>query len=172
MRLHEPGNGYRTTVIALALSLFVSGCATRQDITSIRGPRPSEVCIVQNSDVKKGVLTAIEESLSRRHMKYRVLSGTYKMEHNLWVPSFDRSEVVGCDALLFYVANWNWDMALYMYFASIWMTGADGKDSIARATYDASRNVGFGKFINAKSKIHELMDEIFAGTTPAGPTSN
>ena len=158
-------NSIRMLLIASILALSLSGCSTRQDITRIQGPKPQNVCILHNTAVKKGVLTAIEESLSRRYVKYEVLNGTYKKENAGWVPSFDRSDTVGCDALLFYVANWNWDLALYMHFATIWMTDADGKRSIARATYDASRNVGFGKFINADSKIRELMDEIFAGTT-------
>jgi len=141
------------------LAILATACASRQDISRIEGPRPTMICIVEHTAVRgEGVLPAIQDGIAKKGLQSRVVPGTYEKRDKLWQPHFDEKNVAGCDALLFYVANWNWDIAWYMYFASIWMTDGGGEKSIARATYDASLNAGPGKFINAREKNLELVD--------------
>ncbi len=145
------------------LAVLLTACASKQEISRIEGPRPAMVCIVEHTAVRgEGVIPAIQDGISRAGLQSRVVPGTYEKKHKLWHPNFDEQSVAGCDALLFYVANWNWDIAWYMYFASIWMTDSSGEKSIARATYDATLNAGPGKFIDAREKILELVDQMLS----------
>ena len=64
----------------------------------------------------------------------------------------------GCDAIVFYVANWGWDVSMYMRFANIWITDSTMDRKLANATYTAG--TGFGKFQNARKKILELVDRM------------
>lgn len=158
------------TVIGVGLLSLLAGCATKQDITRIDGTRPRLVCIVQHEAVKSGVLDAIQDGLKSHGVGTKLVSGAYENKHSMWFPRWTKDQVTTCDALLFYVANWNWDLALYMRFANIWMTTPDGSRKVGQATYDSSGNAGLGKFIDARKKILELVDQMLAGTTP--PTSS
>lgn len=149
---------------AAALCCLIAGCATHQDITKLDQYRPKEVCVVKDDKVFEGVLETIQASFKEHSIATRVVNGTYENKHAMWNPVFNRSDVVGCDALLFYVANWSWDLAYYMYFANIWMTNGDASKRIAQATYDASHNIGVGKYIVAKDKIRELVNQMLAST--------
>jgi len=157
---------------AVALSWLMAGCATHQDITKLEQYRPKEVCIVKDDKVFEGVLEAIQDGFRQHAIDTRVVNGTYQQKHAMWHPVFSRSDTAGCDALLFYVANWSWDLAYYMYFANIWMTNADGSKKVAQATYDASHNIGVGKFVVAKDKIRELVDQMLASTPSFNNTGN
>ena len=161
----------RICAVVFFISVF-AGCTTRQHITKLESPKPKQVCIVQHQAVRPGVLEAIQEGLSRHGMQNRVVNGAYEQKHAMWHPRFSPEQVSGCDALLFYVANWSWDLALYMRFANIWMTARDGTKRIAQATYDAGGNIGPGKFIVARDKILELVDQMMGGPGIAQPPSS
>jgi hypothetical protein len=149
--------------LCLLLVMLVS-CTTLQEVTPYSGPTATAtICVVSHAAVKPGVLEAITEELAERGIAHRVIVGRYVKHHNSWQSSLTDGERDGCDAILRYVANWSWDIATYMYFASLWMTDSTDTNSIGRATYDASRNAGLGKFINARSKIRELVGEMVEG---------
>lgn len=151
-------------VLGVALLSLLGACATKQQVTRLDGPRPQLVCIVRHEAVKSGVLDAIQDGLNKHGIKTKVVSGVYELKHSMWLPRWTVDQVATCDALLFYVANWGWDLALYMRFANIWMTTPDGKRKLAQATYDASGNIGLGKFVVARDRILELVDLMVAST--------
>lgn len=146
----------------------VGACTSAQEITRLERPT-GRVCIVKHDAVKEGVLEEIRDGFARRSIATKTVDGTYAKKHGLWQPTWNADQVSDCEALCFYVANWSWDLAAYMYFANIWMTNADGSKRLGEATYDATSNLGPGKFINARSKIGELMDGMLADITSGSP---
>ena len=148
------------------LALLLGGCASAtQQITRVEGQKPKEVCIVKHDAVRVETLDAIQEGFKKNGIATRAISGTYELKHNTWTPRWKAEEVRGCDAIGFYVANWRWDLANYMAFANIWMTTPDGQRKIGQATYDAMRVAGTSKFINARDKLLELVDQMVAGAS-------
>jgi hypothetical protein len=140
------------------------GCSIKQQVTKLEKPLPQEVCIVEHSAVKQGVLIAIQDTFNIHSIPNQVVSGIYEKKNAMWVPRWQKEQVTDCDALLFYTAHWNWDLANYMYLADIWMTTPDGVNQIAKATYDASMGGGRpDKFIIARDKILELTEEMITG---------
>ena len=148
------------------LALLLGGCASaKQQVTRVEGQKPKEVCIVRHDAVRAETLQAIQEGFRKNGINTRTVSGTYEQKGQTWTPRWKAEEVRGCDALGFYVANWRWDLANYMAFANIWMTTPDGKRKIGQATYDAMRVAGTSKFINAREKLLELVDQMVAGAS-------
>jgi hypothetical protein len=145
--------------LILAVAVFMTGCTTAQNITKMDAGKVTNVCIAEHKEVRETVLETIEEGLTKHGVKYRVIPGSYVNTNNLWVPTFQTSDTAGCDAVLFYVANWNWDITMYMKFANIWMVTPDRKTKLGNANYDARASLN--KFINAHNKIIELIDGIF-----------
>ena len=105
------------------LLVMLVGCTTLQEVTPYSGPTATAtICVVSHAAMKPGVLEAITEELAERGIAHRVIVGRYVKHHNSWQSSLTDGERDGCDAILRYVANWSWDIATYMYFASLWMT--------------------------------------------------
>jgi hypothetical protein len=150
----------RLRILGAGLLILLFGCTTTQNVSRLDGEKPKLVCIVQHSAVRAGVLEVIQEGLRGHGIASLVVPGTYQLKEKMYYPSWTRAQVATCDALLFYVANWNWDLALYMHFANIWMTTPDGVKRLGHATYDASGNIGPGKFIVARDKLLELIDQL------------
>ena len=150
--------------VFFAAPLFVamlSGCTTLQKINKVDASKMSLICIAEHKEVRDTVLEVIQEGLTNHGMKYRVIPASYQKKNNLWLPTVQDDQVVGCDALLFYVANWTWDITMYMHFANIWMSTPDRSKSLGLATYDA--RLSLNKFINARNKLLELIDGLFEG---------
>lgn len=155
--------GTRTLLVfAVIASVLLSGCASKQELSRFSGARPQNVCIAKNSAVKEGVLSAIDEGFRVRGSKIQVVSATYDLKHGLLQPTIVPAEVVNCDAIVFYSANWHWDLAMYMRFANIWITDRSTTKKLAQATYQAG--AGPDKFIDAKKKILELINGLFVST--------
>lgn len=147
----------------LLLLLSMMGCSIKQEISKF-DKNPERICIVKHKAVKEGVLEALNDGFNKHNITTQVVDGNYVLKHNMWQPTWYPEQVSTCDALGFYVANWTWDLAAYMYFANIWITTADGNEKLAQATYDASLGGGrMDKFISAREKILELVDEILSG---------
>ncbi|MGR6502805.1 Sbal_3080 family lipoprotein [Shewanella sp. Koi 1] len=150
--------------IMLAITvLFLAGCAAPlQQVTQL-SEKPTSICVVRHDAVKEGVVTAITSELQFKGYKTTVIQGRYTMQHNAWQPQWyiAEADAAHCDALLFYVANWRWDLATYMVYANIWMTDISGQKRIGQVTYDASRSAfTTNKFINSDSKIRELTNQL------------
>ncbi len=108
------------------------------------------------------VLAAIQEVLTAHNIKTQVVPGSYELKDNQWVPTYQIKDVASCDAVLLYVANWRWDVTLYMHFANIWVVSPDEKQTrLGDARYDARASLN--KFINARVKIMELTRQLLDG---------
>ena len=153
-------------ILGVGALLLLVGCTTKQEISKLDA-KPQFICIVQHQAVRPGVLEVLQEGLRNHGIQTKVVAGVYELKEARYYPSgWSREQVASCDTLLFYVANWSWDLALYMRFASIWMTTTDGRKILASARYDASGNIGPGKFIVAREKLLELVDEMVPTPPP------
>lgn|GEM_PF-548031 len=135
--------------------------ATKQEITKFSEAVPQTLCIAQNEAVKEGVIDALREGFAAHGSTVRVISATYTEEHAMLHPAVAHEQTEGCDAIVFYVANWGWDLALYMRFTNIWITNRHMNHKLAQATYQASW--GPSKYIDAKKKILELVGGMVEG---------
>ncbi len=156
-------------LILLVASILFSGCTTVQKVNKLEAGKVNLVCVVEHKEVRENVLEVIKEGLTNHGVNYRVVPGSYQIKNNLWYPTVQPEQVAGCDAVLFYVANWNWDITMYMKFANLWMTTPDIKQRLGDASYDARASLN--KFINARAKILELVDGLFEQyKNPGQPT--
>lgn len=146
-------------ITLVSLSFLISGCTTQQKINRLEPNKVHLVCVVEHKEVKENVLETIQEGLRTHGVDYKVIPGQYKFENKLWIPTVNKGDSAGCDALLFYVANWTWDITMYMHFANIWMATPDMQIRLGDASYDA--RLSMNKFINARAKILELVDGLF-----------
>ncbi|MCW8109295.1 Sbal_3080 family lipoprotein [Alteromonas ponticola] len=144
---------------------LLSGCAAKQEITSFEGDIPNSMCIAHHEEVRPGFLTALEDALYKNGINSQVVSATYVKEHGEVNPKVNLEELKSCPAVLFYTAHWNWDLALYMSYANIWITDSENKNRLAQASY-ISRH-GLDKFIDAEEKVHELVDSMVGSSTLA-----
>lgn len=135
--------------------------ATKQEITKFAEAVPQTLCIAKNEAVKEGALDALQEGFAAHGSTVKVISATYTEEHAMLHPAVAREQSEGCDAIVFYVANWGWDLALYMRFTNIWITNRNMNHKLAQATYEAGW--GPSKFIDAKKKILELVGGLVEG---------
>ncbi|WP_076418335.1 Sbal_3080 family lipoprotein [Colwellia sp. UCD-KL20] len=146
--------------IILILSSTLFGCAAKQEITSFNTPLPQKVCIAKHDAVKQGFLEALIKGLESHRSETKIVRGIYEEKHGMYYPRIDLEEVEDCDAIAFYVANWHWDLALYMRFANIWITDKTMSKKIAQATYTTGG--GPDKFINAENKVLELVTQMYS----------
>ncbi|MGZ5818571.1 MAG: hypothetical protein ACXWJD_07475 [Burkholderiaceae bacterium] len=151
----------RMCLICSFLFFPLMGYAAKQEITKFAEAVPQTLCVARNAAVKEGVLEAIQEGFTSHGTTVKLVDATYTEEHAMLHPTLQRDQLTGCDAVVFYVANWHWDLALYMRFANIWITNRNMSRKLAQATYQAG--FGPGKFIDAKKKILELVDGLVEG---------
>jgi hypothetical protein len=165
------------TIRQLVAGLFVislTACAATQSITEFDSGAPKNICVAKHDAVREGVLDALEEGFRRHGSNTKVVRGIYEQKHNMWNSNIYREEVQDCDAIAFYVANWAWDISMYMHFASIWITDTGMTRRMAQATYQTGG--GPDKWIDAREKILELVDEMYVSadlvsvSSPDSPT--
>ncbi|MFY8274180.1 Sbal_3080 family lipoprotein [Pseudoalteromonas sp. SSDWG2] len=148
------------SIASLTLALL-GGCAAKQEVTQYTNrTAPETVCIAKHSSVKEGFLTAMQEGFQKHDIDTRVIDATYEVKHHSFQPKVDQGATQDCTALAFYTANWHWDLALYMAYANIWVTDTEQKDTLAQASYVTGG--GLDKFIDARKKVLELIDQMFA----------
>lgn len=134
------------TLLAVSAVTLLSACTIVQTVEPTDLPPGDELCIIENTDVREGFLKEVKAVLGEMDIRYRVTDAAAAQEQ--------------CEWTMTYTGNWSWDLALYMSYAQIrvYRNGLlDGE-----AIYDASGGSGsLGKFIDAETKIRELMDELF-----------
>lgn len=155
-----------------SIIIFLVGCAAKQNITGFTAKPPQSLCIAKHEAVRESVLGVLQEGFQKHGTRTTVVRANYVEKHNAWNPTVNSEERAGCDAIVFYVANWTWDITTYMYFANIWITDRDMTRKIAQATYQTGG--GPDKWINAREKLLELIDEMYASggyqfSVPATP---
>ena len=138
-------------VAALVLAVGLGGCAIHQRVDAVARPGTRAICIVENPDVRSGFLSSYRHALADKGYEVTVLA-------RLSLPT-------ACPLTSTYTANWRWDLALYMAFADV-VVYADGQ-RVGRATYDSLGGGGnLGKFIDADTKIRELVEQLFPDPAP------
>ncbi len=146
-------------ILICCIASLLFGCAATQNISNFTDTKPSKICIVKHDAVKTSFLIAMQEGFINNNIDTKIVNGEYKLKHNMYSCTIDSNEIGDCDAIAFYVANWRWDLILYMSYANIWITDIDMKKKMAQATYQAS--FGINKFINARKKTLQLIDQMY-----------
>lgn len=143
------------SLVILPTFLAVAGCAIKQDVEPAPTNHGSEICIIENPDVRPRFLEIYRRELEEKGFKTRVIPTT--------------STLFDCPQTSRYTANWRWDVAYYLAFADI-SVYEDGK-RVGHVTYDSLKgSLNLTKFIHGESKIVELVDQLFpSGTTPSAP---
>lgn len=143
----------KLSMVAVAASIaLLSGCAINQTVKPIDRFAGKLVCVVDNPKVRSTFADSYKQALRNKGYEVRQLDKD--------------ASLIECPITSTYVANWKWDLAMYMSFADITVYN-NGKPA-GRATYDSTRGgANMGKFIGADKKVTELVDQLFptlAGT--------
>lgn len=146
-------------ITAIGIFLTLSGCAAKQQITGFQNSPPQNICVARHEAVRKNFHDALVESLERHQADVRTIRANYVEKHQAWNPTVVEENIDNCDAIAFYVANWTWDITMYMHYANIWLTDKEMSQKIAQATYQTGG--GPDKWINAKEKVDELVDQMY-----------
>lgn len=132
-------------IALLGVSAAIGGCSIQQTVDPAQVSAGSEICIIENPDVREGFLNEFKSALDNKGVQYKVLP--------------KGSSYAACEWTATYLARWTWDLALYMSYAEInvFRNGApEGK-----ALYDSTRGgASMSKFIDAETKIQELVDQL------------
>jgi hypothetical protein len=146
----------RKYVLLGLVVLVVSGCSITQTVNPVGNLATSEVCIIENSQVREGFLPELKNVLQTKNAQVYVLGSD--------------ATTSSCPIVLTYIARWKWDLAMYMSYAEI-NVYRDGQ-VVGNALYDATSGGGrMDKFIDAEPKIRELVNQLFPSNFPDVPGS-
>lgn len=138
-------------LVLLLLVLAVAACSIKQEIKPLKLADLSakEICIRDNPEVRPGFIEAYRSRLEAKGFKVTILGR--------------EAPVSSCPLTSTYTANWRWDLLLYLAYAEI-LVYRDGQ-VVGRALYDSLGGGGriIDKFVNATTKINELVDQLFPG---------
>ncbi len=131
----------------IIVCVILSACSIKQVVEKAEIPKEALLCVIENKDVREGFLKEFKHVLNSKSIPYKVIN--------------ESSIPAECEWTATYVANWTWDLALYMSYAEIKVFQNGNLDG--KAIYDSTKGGGnMSKFIDAKSKIRELMNELLA----------
>ena len=131
--------------LVFTVLMMTTACSIKQRVDPVQFGHSDEICIQKNPDVRQGFLAEVEKVLTEKQIKYRVLEQLDAAQQCEWTAT--------------YTANWAWDLALYMVYAEIKVFHQGRLDG--EAIYDARRGgANMNKFIDAESKIRELIEEL------------
>lgn len=129
----------------ITASVVMSGCSIQQTIEKAELEKEAELCIVENSAVRKGFLAEFKTVLTSMNIPHRMVNAS--------------SIPASCEWTTTYVARWTWDLALYMSYAEIKVFRQGNLDG--EAIYDSTHGgANMSKFIDAETKIRELVNEL------------
>ena len=132
-------------VFVIVAAVVLSGCSIKQVVEKAEIPKEKLLCVVENKDVRVGFLKEFKRVLSRKSIPYKMINAYSVPPECEWTATYD--------------ARWTWDLALYMSYAEIKVFNNGRLDG--KATYDSTRGgANMGKFIDAETKIRELMNEL------------
>ena len=153
-RAHLPAARPTLGIVALkrlitAAAVFLAGCGSIEQVVkpvAMSNDDSREICVIENSAVRKNFSEAYAAALSERGFKVRMLPAG--------------ASVRECPLTSTYTANWRWDLAMYMAYANIKVYRSGQLEG--EALYDALRpGLTTSKFIDASQKIRELTAELF-----------
>jgi hypothetical protein len=135
------------TLACLTLALL-AGCAIHQQVRPLEAFNDTQVCLINNPQVRPSVMATYQRVLTDKGYSVRQLP--------------ENAAITDCRVTSTYQANWRWDLAMYMHFAQF-RVFVDGKEK-GVATYDATHGgANMSKFIDADKKIAELVNQLFPG---------
>jgi hypothetical protein len=136
----------QTVALAVAAVAMLDGCAINQTIHPADVASGVEVCIVENPAVRENFAAALRAALGEQGLRARMLPATANPQD--------------CPVTMTYVANWRWDLAMYMAYARL-QVFRDGRPA-GDAVYDSLRGgANMNKFISADVKTRELVGQLF-----------
>lgn len=137
---------YARISAAASIALVLPSCAIDRNVRPVESAKIELLCIEQNEAV---LMDEFEPTLLRLIGARGISTQTFKG---------DRPEQ--CRHVLQYVANWRWDMAMYLYYAKIDVF--DGFDKVGSAEYDATMGgLNLDKFGSTEAKIEPLVGQLF-----------
>lgn len=132
-------------ISTLALIVLSSACSITQDIEPAEMPKGSELCIIENAEVREGFLKEFQAALSNKGIPHKLVKEDAVPESCEWTST--------------YIARWTWDVSLYMSYAEIKIFHKGSLDGEAK--YDSTKGgANMSKFIDAEPKIRELVDTL------------
>jgi hypothetical protein len=138
----------QTALAVFAVSAGVAGCAIHQTVRPVEKFEGKQICVIENPSVRAGFIEAYRSSLASKGYAVRQLPAT--------------AAITDCPVTSTYVANWRWDLAMYMAYAEI-RVYSNGKPA-GEVRYDSTRGgANMSKFIAADKKIDELVNQLFPG---------
>jgi len=132
-------------VLGITSIVLLSACSITQNIEPAEISRGSELCIIENPDVREGFLKEYQSVLTSKSIPHKLVS--------------ENSVPRSCEWTSTYVARWTWDLSLYMSYAEIKVFHNGSLDGEAK--YDSTKGgANMSKFIDAEPKIRELVNEL------------
>lgn len=132
----------------LGLAVISTACTIHQEVQPLayNDAQERKVCIVKNPDVREGFVESYQSSLEKKGFAVQTLEPDAALDT--------------CDLTSTYTASWLWDLALYMAYAEIQVY--QDAAPVAKAVYDSrSGGSNMNKFINAETKVQELVELLF-----------
>jgi hypothetical protein len=129
----------------LAVATLFSACTIMQEVNPVKLAAGSEVCIIENPEVRAGFVEEVRKSLLANGYRYRMMPPT--------------AGPADCPITVTYTARWSWDLAMYMSYARLQVF--ENGTAAGNAVYDAMGGGGnLNKFIDAEPKIRELVTQL------------
>ena len=138
----------KKTILFIGISIITfTGCSIKQEVKPLTlKENTTEVCIEENKAVREGFLKAYKEVVEEKGYKVKLLEKDAPLN--------------SCKLVSTYVANWTWDLAMYLVYAEIKIY--NNTKLAGEAIYDARQAGGrLDKFISADKKVRELVNQLF-----------
>ena len=141
---------------AIAAALFLSACATHQDVLLAKPVPPSIVSVAQvpsdgNSEAMDGAL------------RNALVQNGFTLRAPLPAGTRQSSEV---DAIVSYVDVWRWDIVMYLQSVAVKIFDARNGDLLVTGDW---KNSAFHGFQDEKRVVSELVAEMTAKLRAAAP---
>ncbi len=130
----------------LTIVVLLQGCTVSQNVIPVPRADIAEITIIENPAVQSTFLDAVKAAVEEQGIKTQVGPPLAPPEDYPYAMT--------------YTANWAWDITIYMVYAELSVFERD--KVIGKAVYDCRRGgYRMDKFINAESKVKELVGELF-----------
>ena len=134
----------------LTIVVLLQGCTISQNVIPVPRADISEITIIENPAVRSTFLDAVKAAVEDRGIRTQVGPPLAPPEDYPYA--------------ITYAANWTWDLTIYLVYAEL--NVFEGGKVVGKAVYDCRRGGGrLDKFINAESKVKELVGELFGRPT-------
>lgn len=137
------------------------GCSPARNGQAFLDP-PESVCIVKHEAVRHPLfLEGMVKGFESNGASVRVVDGTYRKNtsESKWIADFTQKDAnYTCNEFIYYVANWQWDIVMYLQYANIWTSS--GKFASYQMTALSGYNVS-QKFTGADVRAIEMVNDLY-----------